>query len=239
MKKITQILTLSIGFLLNGCIGTDLIDDPIIGEKLSISPRIDSLTVGKEQTFSIKLSNKYGIEEAAESISWRSSDPSKITVDATGKGKALAIGKATIYATNGTLTDSLVLNKSSNNTTNNDTTFIKRGVFKPVSGSYSAMGNVRVQTVNGVTQIVTDANFSTSAGPSVYLLLANHTDGRYTVTPGSNAVNAVSAQITPNKLTNFSGVLTWNVPTSVVHSDYKFVVLYCVLGPVFGTAELK
>ena len=239
MKKITQILTLSIGFFLNGCIGTDLIDDPIIGEKISISPRIDSLAVGKEQIFFIKFSNKYGMEEAAKNITWRSSDPSKINVDATGKAKALAVGKATIYATNGTLTDSIVLNKSSSGGTNSDTTFLKRGVFKPVSSSYNAMGNVRVQTVNGVTQIVTDANFSTSAGPSVYLLLANHTDGRYTVTPGSNAINAVSAQITPNKLTNFSGVLTWNVPTNVNPADYKFVVLYCVLGPVFGTAELK
>ena len=239
MKKITQILTLSIGFFLNGCIGTDLIDDPIIGEKISISPRIDTLAVGKEQVFSIKFSNKYGTEEAAKNITWRSSDPSKINVDATGKAKALAVGKATIYATNGTLTDSIVLNKSSSGGTNSDTTFLKRGVFKPVSSSYNAMGNVRVQTVNGVTQIVTDANFSTSAGPSVYLLLANHTDGRYTVTPGSNAINAVSAQITPNKLTNFSGVLTWNVPTNVNPADYKFVVLYCVLGPVFGTAELK
>ena len=194
---------LNFSLFLTGCIGTDLIDDPIIGEKISISPRIDSLPIGKEQVFSIKFTNQYGIEEPAKNITWRSSDISKITIDATGKAKVLAAGRVTIFASNATLKDSIVLNKSSSGGTNNDTTFIKRGVFKPASSSYSAMGNVRVQTVNGVTQIVTDANFSTSAGPSVYLLLANHTDGRYTVTPGSNAVNAVSAQITPNKLTNF------------------------------------
>ena len=194
--------------------------------------------MGKEQIFSVKFSNKYGIEEAAKNITWRSSDPSKISVDATGKAKALVLGKTTIYVSNGILTDSLVLNKS-NTTANNDTTFIKRGVFKPASGSYNAGGNVRVQTVRGVTQIVTDANFSTSAGPSVYLLLTNHTDGRYTVTTGGNAINAVSAQITPNKLTTFAGVQTWAVPEGVNPADYKFVVLYCVLGPVFGTAELK
>lgn len=239
MKKLSQILSIIILFSLNSCIGTDLIDDPIIGEKLSITPRIDSLAVGKEQVFSVKFSNKYGIEEAASNITWRSSDAQKISVDATGKAKALMVGKATIYASNGTSTDSVVLNKSSNSSTNNDTTFIKRGVFMPVSGSYSAGGNVRLQTVKGVTQIVTDANFSTSAGPSLYLLLANHKNGSYTVTPGGNAINAVSAQITPNKLTTFSGALTWNVPTGVNPADYKFVVLYCVLGPVFGTAELK
>ena len=239
MKKLSQFFFISTLFAFNSCIGTDLIDDPIIGEKLSITPRIDSLAVGKEQVFSVKYSNKYGIEEVTSNVTWRSSNPTKISVDATGKAKALMVGKATIYTSNGILTDSVVLNKSSNSTTNNDTTFIKRGIFKPVSGSYNAAGNVRLQTVNGVTQIVTDANFSTSAGPSLYLLLTNHTDGRYTVTPGGNAISAVSAQITPNKLTTFSGALTWNVPSGVNPADYKFVVLYCVLGPVFGTAELK
>jgi Bacterial Ig-like domain (group 2)/Electron transfer DM13 len=239
MKKLQHLFFFSTLILFSQCVGTDLIDDPIIGEKLTITPRIDSLQVGKEQVFTVKFSNKYGIEEAAKNVTWRSSEPTKISIDATGKAKALALGKATIYASNGTLTDSIILNKSSNNTTNNDTTFLKRGVFKPVSGSYNAAGNVRVQTVKGVTQIITDANFSTSAGPSLYLLLTNHTDGRYTVTPGSHAINAVSAQITPNKMTNFSGAQTWSVPSGVNPADYKFVVLYCVLGPVFGTAELK
>ena len=241
MKKLSHILSFLLIVFFTSCIGTDLIDDPIIGEKLTISPRIDSLTVGKEQVFSLKFSNKYGIEEAAKNIAWRSSDPAKVSVEATGKAKALSVGKATIYASNGTLTDSIVLNKSnsSQTNTNSDTTFIKRGVFKSVGNSYTVVGNVRLQTVRGVSQIVTDANFNSSVGPSVYLLLTNHTDGRYTVTPGSHAINAVSAQITPQKLTTFSGILTWNVPSGVNPADYKYVVLYCVLGPVFGAAELK
>ncbi len=242
MKQLFKISIFFIIALLNSCVGTDLINDAIIGEKIRLSPRIDSLTVGKEQAFSIKFTNKYGVEEPANNIVWRSSDPTKITVDATGKIKAIALGKATIYATNGVATDSLTLNKQSDigsNTNSNDTSFIKKGVFKSVSSSYSAAGNVRIQTVKGVTQIVTDANFNVSAGPSVYLLLTNHTDGRYTVTPGSNAVNAVSAQITANKLSKFSGAETWAVPAGVNPADYKFVVLYCVLGPLFGAAELK
>ncbi len=234
IKKAFQIVSLSMVALFNSCIGTDLVDDPIIGEKLTIMPRIDSLAVGKEQVFSIKYSNKYGIEEAQKNITWRSSDPAKISIDAIGKAKALIAGRATIYASNGLVTDSVVLNRLSS-----DTTFIKRGVFKPVGTSYNAAGNIRVQTVLGVTQIITDANFSTSAGPSLYLLLTNHIDGRYTVTPGGQAINAVSAQITPNKMTTFTGVQTWNIPSGVNPADYKFVVLYCVLGPVFGSAELK
>jgi Bacterial Ig-like domain (group 2) len=243
MKNLSKITSIFIIVIFTNCVGTDFIDDSIIGEKLTILPRIDSLSVGKEQAFSVKFTNKYGIEEKAKNVTWRSSDPSKVSIEATGKAKALAVGKATIYATNGMVTDSIVLNKlaipTNNNTNNTDTTFIKRGVFKTVNSSYRAAGNVRLQTVKGIAQIVTDTNFSTSAGPSLYLLLANHTDGRYTVTPGGNAVSAVSVQITTNKLLTFSGVQTWTVPLGVNPEDYKYIVLYCTLGPVFGAAELK
>ena len=246
MYKLSRIVPILSLLFLCSCVGTDLIDDPVIGEKLSISPRIDSLTIGKEQIFNIKFTNKYGIEETTNSITWRSSDPTKIAIDATGKAKALALGRVALYATNGTLTDSIVLNKNSNTSTggnntgsNSDTTFLKTGTFKAVSGSYSIKGNVTVRTVKGVSQILTDAGFSVSAGPSLYLLLTNHIDGRYTVTPGANAVNAVSAQITANKLSTFSGALTWAPPTNANPADYKYVVFYCTLGPVFGYAELK
>jgi hypothetical protein len=245
MKKYSRLIPIFSLFLLWSCVGTDLIDDPIIGEKLTISPRIDSLAIGKEQVFNIKFTNKYGIEETPKTITWRSSDPTKISIDATGKAKTLAVGRVALYATNGTVTDSIVLNRNSstigNNTGGNsgDTTFLKTGTFTAGSGSYSIKGNVTVRTVKGVTQIVTDAGFSVSAGPSLYLLLTNHTNGRYTITPGANAINAVSAQITTNRLSTFSGALTWTVPADAKPSDYKFVVFYCALGPIFGYAELK
>lgn len=241
MKQFLKIWMILSVILINSCIGTDLIDDPIISEKIRLSPRIDSLTVGQEQVFSIKFTNKYGVEESAKNSVWRSSDPSKITVDATGKAKAIALGKATIYVTNGVATDSLVLNKQSNSnpgSNSNDTTFIKRLVFKRFDNSHDAKGGVRIETVKGITQIVTETDFSTSAAPSLYLLLTNHLEGRYTVTPGGQAVNAVSAQITPNKLTAFSGVQTWTVSPNINPKDYKYIVLYCTLGFVFGSAEL-
>ena len=239
MRQLLQISTILSLICLYSCVGTDLIDDAIIAERLTISPRIDSLGVGKEQIFSLKYSNKYGIEETAKNISWTSSDPTKIKIDATGKATVLASGKTTLYAANGAVKDSLVLNKNSVTPNNSDTTFLRKGVLQAASSSYAIKGNVQVHTVNGVTKIVTDAGFMVSAGPSLYVLLTNHRDGRYTITPGGNAVNAVSAQVTANKLTTFSGALTWNVPQNVNPLDYKYVVFYCSLGPVFGSAELK
>ena len=241
MKKIARFSALIALVLLQSCVRTDFIDDPIIPERVIIAPRISTLDVGKEQTFTIKYTNKYGVEETPKSIVWRSNAADKVTIDATGKAKTIATGKVTIYATVGTVSDSILLNQSSTSGggTASDTTFLRRGTFQTISSSYPASGNIRIQTVKGVTQIVTEANFSVRAGPSVYLLLANHTNGSYTVTPGANATNAISVQITPNKITQFSGVQTWSVPTSAVPANYKYAVLYCVLGPVFGAAELK
>jgi len=239
MKNLFQLAFLIGTIALQGCIGTDLIDDPIIDKKLTIVPRIDSLTVGQEQVFSVKYTNQYGIEASSGSVLWSSSNPENISVDALGKATGLAPGKAIIYASFDGLKDSLILNSGAGNNNQSDTSFFKQGVFMTVNSHYFAKGNVYVQTVNGQSQIRTDADFGTSAGPSVYLLLANHKSGSYTVTPGGYAVNTVSAQITANKLSSFSGVQTWTIPASVNPADYKYAILYCVLGPVFGAAELQ
>ena len=242
MKKITLFGALIALISAQSCVGTDIIDDPIIPERVTIAPRISTLDVGKEQTFTVKYTNQYGVEEVAKSIVWRSNDPSKVTIDATGKAKSLVSGKVTLYATVGKATDSLLLNQTQTGGggTSGDTTFLRRGVFQSRTGAYTAVGNVRIQTVKGITQIITDANLNVSAGPSLYLLLANHTNGSYTVTPNVNATSAVSVQITATKISGgLTGVQTWSVPSGVNPANYQYAVFYCTLGPVFGSAELK
>lgn len=239
MKNLFQLAFLIGTITFQSCIGTDLIDDPIIDEKLTILPRIDSLIVGQEQVFTTSYTNQYGMEASAGSILWSSSKPENISIDALGKASGIAPGKATIYASFGGLKDSLVLNGGVNNNNQSDTSFFKQGIFMTVNSHYFAKGKLYVQTVNGQSKIRTDVDFGTSAGPSVYLLLANHKSGSYTVTPGGHAINTVSAQITANKLTSFSGVQTWAIPAGVNPANYKFAILYCVLGPVFGAAELQ
>jgi hypothetical protein len=241
MKKILK-LTALLGVLsVSACVGTDYIDDPIVPERISIFPRINNLPALQEQIFAVKYTNQYGIEAPAEAIVWSSSAPDKVLVDANGKAKTIAPGKATLYAIKGSLRDSIVLNQSggSGNPGTSDTTFFKQGVFATVNTHYFAKGGVYLQTVNGITQVRTAADFGTSAGPSVYVLLTNHLNGSYSVTPGSNVINGSSAQITANKLSAFSGVQSWTVPASANPANYKYVVLYCVLGPIFGAAELK
>lgn len=241
MRPLAKIIPVVWVLTLCSCVGTELIDDPIIPEKLTILPRIDSLAVGQEQIFSVQYSNQYGEEEPVYDIAWSSSDSEILAIDASGRAKVMTTGTATIYAMNGMVLDSIVLNRLTGpgSTSDGDTIFFKRGTFMKVDDHYFAEGQVYVQNVNGTTQIRTDLDFATSAGPSVYLLLTNHITGAYTVTPGGHAVNAVSAQITANKLATFTGAQTWTVPSDVNPADYKYVVLYCVLGPVFGAAELQ
>jgi hypothetical protein len=241
MKKILKLSALLGMLSVSACVGTDYIDDPIVPERLSIFPRINNLPAFQEQIFSVKYTDQYGIEAPAEAIVWTSSAPDKVSIDANGKAKTIAPGKATLYASKGNLQDSIVLNQSggSGNPGTNDTTFFKKGVFMTVNTHYFAKGGVFLQTVNGITQVRTAADFGTSAGPSVYVLLTNHLNGSYSVTPGSNVINGSSAQITANKLSAFSGVQSWTVPVGVNPANYKYVVLYCVLGPIFGAAELK
>jgi hypothetical protein len=221
-------------FFITACVGTDYIDDPIVKERLTISPRIATLAVGQAQMFTARYSNQYGIEEN-KIITWFSTAPTRISITPNGKAEALATGLAAIVARVGLVTDTLWLNRDGGN----DTTFRRSGAFERVGTSYNVAGSVQVFTVQGVTKIVTNANFSVSAGPSLYLLLANHTNGRYTVVQGGNAVNNVSAQITPNRMTQFSGQLTFDVPNNVNPADYQYAVLYCTLGPVFGFATLR
>jgi hypothetical protein len=219
---------------LSACVGTDYIDDPIVKERLTISPRINTLAIGQEQIFSARYNNQYGAIENKQ-ITWLSTAPNNISITPDGKAKALTNLATAIVARVGLTVDTLWVNRNSAT----DTTFRRSGTFQRVSSSYDAVGGVQIFTVGNTSKIVTDINFSTSAGPSLYLLLANHTSGRYTVTQGGNAINTVSVQITPNRMTQFAGKLTFDVPNSINPADYEYIVLYCTLGPVFGFAQLR
>ena len=59
------------------------------------------------------------------------------------------------------------------------------------------------------------------------------------VVSNNPAINGTSAQISLTRLTNFQGTMSWDIPVGVDVNNYKYALLYCTLGPVFGYAELK
>jgi len=86
--------------ILGGCVGTDLVDDPIVGERIEIGESQLSLIVGQTASLKAIYYNEYGIE-SAEELEWISSAPEVATVSGQGEVKALNGGQAMIVASLG------------------------------------------------------------------------------------------------------------------------------------------
>lgn len=95
MKNAVAVILILI--LLGGCIGTDLQDAPIVGERLEITPDRIALLVGNSTIAEATFYNQYGALEEA-SVSWTVEPASIATVDVDGKVTALAPGQAQLFA---------------------------------------------------------------------------------------------------------------------------------------------
>ncbi|MBK7788912.1 MAG: DM13 domain-containing protein [Saprospiraceae bacterium] len=223
---------------LNSCIGTDLIEEIQVPEQILISPNISSAKVGDEVQFNAVYTNKYGMLENKQVI-WSTTTPELVNVSSTGLVKALLSGEAIIKAIAENVVSTRILNISSDIMP--DTTALQRnGTFISAgSGSYTVSGDVVITTIAGKSKIMVKENFKVSSGPSLFLLLTNHTNGSYMVVNNNPAINGTSAQISLTRLTNFQGAMTWDVPAGVDVKNYKYALLYCTLGPVFGYAEVN
>jgi Bacterial Ig-like domain (group 2) len=105
---IFRLLTVNgIFLLLTTCIGTDYVDDPVVGERIEISRSLLALMVNEEETVSAKYFDQYGIEQPAV-FKWTSSVPSVATVDSNGVVKAIGAGQAMVVASTGTIVSSSV-----------------------------------------------------------------------------------------------------------------------------------
>ncbi len=87
-------------FFLVGCVGTDFVDDPIVGESLEISTTQLALRVGESSQLKATYFNQYGIEEPVM-LEWISSAPQVAKVTAEGVVEAVAGGQAMIVVSFG------------------------------------------------------------------------------------------------------------------------------------------
>ncbi|MEM7037644.1 MAG: hypothetical protein AAF570_11745 [Bacteroidota bacterium] len=220
--------------VLSGCIGTDIIDDPRVPPRLTIHPRIDSLPAGDSIQFTTTYTNEIGQEEAQQAL-WSSTSPADVSIDGQGWARSHTGNSAQIIAFANGAADTLTLNTAGVS----NSTAMRTGSFVGVGG-YNAAGTATLEPQpDGSLKLLFGTDFVASAGPSLYILLANHTNGNYMVVPGTQSVSATSAQITPERMMNFAGEMEFTVPADVSIVDFDFVVLYCVIGPVFGYAELN
>ena len=238
MSNIFLFLILSGIIGLNSCIGTDLIEEIQVPEQILISPNISSVKIGDEVQFNAVYTNKYGMLENKQVI-WSTTTPELVNVSSTGLVKALESGEAIIKAIAENVVSTRILNISSD-IMPDTTAFQRNGTFISAgSGSYTVSGDVVITTIAGKSKIMVKENFKVSSGPSLFLLLTNHTNGSYMVVNNNPAINGTSAQISLTRLTNFQGAMTWDVPAGIDVNNYKYALLYCTLGPVFGYAEVN
>lgn len=224
--------------MFSSCIGTDLIEETEVPEQVLISTNISSIKIGDKVQFGAVYTNKYGMTENKQII-WSTSTPEIASVTSSGLVSALKAGDAVIKA-NAANAESFRIIKVSADPVTETGIKTRSGTFMSAgSGSYTVAGDVLITTQDGKSKITVKDNFKASIGPSLYLLLTNHTNGSYMVMNNNPAVNGTSAQISLTRLTNFQGEMTWDVPTGVDVKNYKYALLYCTLGPVFGFAELK
>lgn len=83
--------------IMSACIGTDYVDDPIIGARIEISASILALKVTETYAASATYFDQYGIEKPV-SLSWTSSNPNVAEVDSKGLVRAISAGQAMIVA---------------------------------------------------------------------------------------------------------------------------------------------
>lgn len=223
---------------LSSCIGTDLVEETEVPEQIIISTNFSSIKIGEEVQLEAFYTNKYGITEDRE-ITWSTSTPDVLSMSPSGLAIGLLQGEATIEARVGNVLTTRTIQVSQDSIP--DTAIsLRSGTFRSAgSGSYTVSGDVVIMTEDGRSRILVSDNFKASIGPSLFLMLTNHTNGSYMVMNNNPVINGTSAQISSTRLTKFSGTMTWDVPTGVDVKNYKYVLLYCTLGPVFGFAELN
>ncbi|MBP6794324.1 MAG: DM13 domain-containing protein [Saprospiraceae bacterium] len=224
--------------IFSSCIGTDIIEETEVPEQVLISTNISSIKIGDKVQLGAIYTNKYGMTENKQII-WSTSTPEIASVTSSGLVSALKAGDAVIKANAANAESSSIIKVSADPVTETGIN-TRSGIFMSAgSGSYTVAGDVMINTQDGKSKITVKDNFKASIGPSLFLLLTNHTNGSYMVVNNNPAINGTSAQISLTRLTNFQGAMSWDVPAGVDVKNYKYALLYCTLGPVFGFAELK
>ncbi|MEO9805929.1 MAG: Ig-like domain-containing protein [Reichenbachiella sp.] len=204
---------LFLGFL-QGCVGTDVIDD-LVDVKIEITNPIMSLKIGDSYTLMHRYLNNVGMEEAAE-VTWISSNEAALSIDGNGSVTALQAGESEISVVltkNNQIMDKISVEASSETVVL--TSGAKSGVIATTS-SYPLTGDFVITNVDGGVKIDVADNYTADTGlPGLYVYLSNNPS----TTSGALEIGAVTV---------FSGAHSYAVSAEELTVDtYAYLLYFC------------
>ena len=207
----------------SSCIGTDIVEEVIVPEEVSITGSIDSLAVGDSFVFTADFFNEFG-RRADDPINWQSSDPAVIGITEAGLATALTEGNVLIYASVGTVRDSVMVN--SGNTTS-EIEDLRTGTFQGLR-NYRVEGVMTLRDTGNELELTFGTDFRASNGPGLFVYL-------------SNSGTSVTGGIELGSLQSNSGMQTYVISKNDAQlNTYSHVVIYCKpFGVSFGFGEFE
>ncbi len=207
---------------INSCIGTDVVDDIIVEERLSINSRLQSLAIGDNYQFMANFFNRLGAAETA-AIEWSSNDPSIISITADGLAQAHMEGIVTISAMFMGLEDSVELRASDETVEGANQ---RQGRFMGTN-NYEVNGDFVLEEAEGKLRLTFASNFAASSGPGLFIYLSNQPNnisgglelGRIQSNRGEQVYET---DLQNAGLNTFNYVLVWCKPFGVLFGRGEF-----------------
>ena len=214
-----SLFILLIGVLaLSSCIGTDIVEEVVVPEEVSITSSIDSLMVGDSFVFGADYFDMFG-RRAEDPITWSSSDESVISITQAGLAMALSAGDAYIRAAVGNAIDSVKVNSGDVTSMVEN---VRMGMFQGLR-NYNVQGVFTLTDVGDNLELTFGSDFRTSNGPGLFIYLAN-------------SGTSVNGGIELGRIQANSGMQTYTISKQDAQlNSYSHVVIYCKpFGVSFG-----
>ena len=223
MKSKKLFLIVSCTTLLTACVDTDVVDELLVPERVSINTRLQSIAVGESYQLMAEFFNRFG-EMEASMISWSSSNPEVISVDDTGLAEAIMPGSVRIRASYNGAADSIDVAAASETQVGNNQ---RMGRFMGVN-DYSVNGQFVLEEVDDKLRLTFLQNFSSSNGPGLFVFLSNNE-------------RSVIGGFEMGRLKSNSGMQVYETSIDNVRLfSYNHVLVYCKpFGAVFGAGRLE
>lgn len=223
MKQVLRISFLCALFILNSCIGEDIIDDSV-DETIRIDNPVVNLEIGSTYQFEATYFNNVGqIEEAP--IIWSSNDESIVEITQNGIATGITEGVITISAA--------VIQDEVNVISTNELTVVEESIedeepiaivksgFIETTSSYTLEGEFVFEEIlesNSVRLSFNDSYQASSNLPGLYLYLTNNPNSiadAYNAGPVSVFDGEHSYEFDDVQINDFQYLLYWCEPFSV------------------------